>query len=730
LTNANLHPNDIDIIEAHGTGTTLGDPIEAQALHEAYGSDRPGDRPLWLGSLKSNIGHTQAAAGVGGIIKMIQALHHRQLPATLHADDPTRHIDWDDTPLRLITHARPWPRTDAPRRAAVSSFGISGTNAHVILEEPPAALTHRPADHPAPEPRPESGRVTWYLSARTEDELARAAGRLTDHATAHPEVTAGAIGDSLARRHQHPYRAVLHGADRHELLTQARALATGQAHPGLTTGHAHDGKLAVLFTGQGAQYPGMGRDLAETHPRFGELLTDIAGRFDHHLDHPLIDVMWAAPHTELAALLHHTRYTQPALFAFETALFTYLTERGLAPDYLMGHSIGEVTAAHVAGTLSLDDAITLVTTRAHLMQQLPTDTGMLSVTASATELHAVLDRHPEIDIAGHNSPRHTTLAGTHHALTTLTQDLDTAGITHRPLTVSGAFHSRHLDPLLPQLTTTAQNLTHHAPAIPIVTNTTGQIATTEQLTDPHHWAAQARTAVHYHHGITTLATLGVTTYLEIGPDTTLTHLTRTTLADNTDDTVACIATQNPRAEQTEVFDGALATLHTTTRRGLARVTSPSDGAPPVLLPTYPFTRTRLWLSPQPQASARHLGLSATEHPLLATATELPDGTHLFTTTLDTTAHPWLADHTIAGTVLLPGTALLELALHAGLRTGCEEVEELLFQVPVALSADREKVLHLLAGPVDDSGRRPITIYSRDTDDEAWTRNATGTLATV
>ncbi|MFG3344562.1 SDR family NAD(P)-dependent oxidoreductase, partial [Streptomyces sp. NPDC048018] len=1031
LAAAGLRPDDVDAVEAHGTGTTLGDPIEAQALHQAYGSERPADRPLWLGSLKSNIGHTQAAAGVGGVIKMIQALHHRQLPGTLHADDPTPHVDWEDTPLALLTEAQPWPGTGTPRRAAVSSFGISGTNAHVIIEEPPvtggklavlftgqgaqypgmgrdladahprfdellrdiagrfdrhldhplidvmwaapatelaalldhtrytqpalfafetalftylterglapdylmghsigeitaahvagtlslddaitlvaarsrlmeglptdtgmlsitadqgqladildrhpeidiaghnsprhttlagthhalttlaqdldtAGITHRPLTvsgafhsrhldpllpqlttvaedlaHHAPaipivtnttgqiatteqltdpahwatqartavlyhhgittlttlgvttyleigpdttlthltqaalagdtltcvatqNPRAEQTEVfakacqitgssssrssiNWVLSARTEDELARAAGRLADHATAHPEVTAGAIGDSLARRHQHAYRAVLHGADRDELLTQAEALAAGQAHPGLTTGHAHDGKLAVLFTGQGAQYPGMGRDLADAHPRFDELLRDIAGRFDRHLDHRLIDVMWAAPHTELAALLHHTRYTQPALFAFETALFTYLTERGLAPDYLMGHSIGEITAAHVAGTLSLDDAITLVTTRAHLMEGLPTDTGMLSITVDQGQLADILDRHPEIDIAGHNSPRHTTLAGTHHALTTLTQDLDTAGITHRPLTVSGAFHSRHLDPLLPQLTTTAQNLTHHAPTIPIVTNTTGQIATTEQLTDPAHWATQARTAVHYHHGITTLTTLGVTTYLEIGPDTTLTHLTQAALAE--DAAVALIPTQNPRGEQAGVFTEALAVLHTTTPGGLCW---PTAGRPPVPLPTYPFTRSRYWLAPEPHTDASQIGLGPADHPLLAAASELPDGTHLFTTTLTTTAHPWLADHTIAGTTLLPGTALLELALHAGDLLAHPHLAELTLQSPITLPAQLQLTVET---PTDD--QRHFTIHTRaadgSDDTRAWTLRATGTLTTV
>ncbi|MFG2577364.1 type I polyketide synthase [Streptomyces sp. NPDC048481] len=1031
LTAAGLDPADVDAIEAHGTGTTLGDPIEVQALHQAYGTERPADRPLWLGSLKSNIGHTQAAAGVGGIIKMVQALHHQQLPATLHADEPTAHIDWDDTPLTLLTEGRPWPGGDGARRAAVSSFGISGTNAHVIIEEPPLQsgklavlftgqgsqyvgmgralaeahprfaelltdiaarfdthldqplldvmwaepgselaalldhtqytqpalfafeaavfayltehglapdylmghsigelaaahaagvltlddavtlvatrahlmqqlpthtsmisanagaeqlhqilnrhpeidvaghnsphhttlagthdaltalaedldaaeiphrtltvsgafhsrhldpllprlteaaqqLTHhtptiavitnttgqvaatgqltdpahwatqaRTAVHyhqgittladlgvttyleigpdttlthltrttlddtgsvtciPTQNPRTDQidvfadalalvGRspmpITWVLSGRTGEELVRAAERLADHAAAHPELTASAIGDALARRHHHTHRAVLHAHTREELLTQTRALATGHTHPGLTTGTPQTGKLAVLFTGQGSQYAGMGRALAEAHPRFAHLLTDIAARFDTHLDQPLLDVMWAEPGSELAALLDHTQYTQPALFAFEAAVFAYLTEHGLAPDYLMGHSIGELAAAHAAGVLTLDDAVTLVAARAHLMQQLPTHTSMISANAGAEQLHQILNRHPEIDVAGHNSPHHTTLAGTHDALTALAEDLHAADITHRTLTVSGAFHSRHLDPLLPRLTEAAQQLTHHTPTIAVITNTTGQVAATGQLTDPAHWATQARTAVHYHQGITTLTDLGVTTYLEIGPDTTLTHLTRTTLDDT--GSVTCIPTQNPRTNHNATFADALAALHTTTLHGL---TWPTTDTPPAPLPTYPFTRTHYWLTPQPTTTAQHLGLDSAEHPLLATATELPDGSHLFTTTLTTHTHPWLADHTIAGTTLLPGTALLELALHAGLRTGCEEVEELLFQSPVALSGDRERVLHLLAGPVDDCGRRPITIYSRDADDEGWTRNATGTLAAV
>ncbi|MFG2577669.1 type I polyketide synthase, partial [Streptomyces sp. NPDC048481] len=731
-TNARLTPDDIDAIEAHGTGTTLGDPIEVQALMAAYGSQRDADRPLYLGSLKSNIGHTQAAAGVGGIIKMVQALHHQQLPATLHADEPTPHIDWTTGAISLLTEARPWPSTDAPRRAAVSSFGISGTNAHVIIEEPPAR-SEKPT---IVTDGPDSERRAWVLSGRTGEELVRAAERLADHAAAHPELTASAIGDALARRHHHTHRAVLHAHTREELLTQTRALATGHTHPGLTTGTPQTGKLAVLFTGQGSQYAGMGRALAETHPRFAHLLTDIAARFDTHLDQPLLDVMWAEPGSELAALLDHTQYTQPALFAFEAAVFAYLTEHGLAPDYLMGHSIGELAAAHAAGVLTLDDAVTLVATRAHLMQQLPTHTSMISANAGAEQLHQILNRHPEIDVAGHNSPHHTTLAGTHDALTALAEDLDAAEISHRTLTVSGAFHSRHLDPLLPHLTEAARRLTHHAPAIPVITNTTGQVATT--LTDPTHWATQARTAVHYHQGITSLADLGVTTYLEIGPDTTLTHLTRTTLdsrthepaadtsdnADATDNTV-CIATQNPRTDQSQVFAEALAALHTATPHGL---TWPTTDTPPAPLPTYPFTRTHYWLAAEPRTDATQIGLGPADHPLLAASSEQPDGSHLFTTTLTTRTHPWLADHTIAGTTLLPGTALLDIALHAGDQLDHPHLAELTLHSPITLPAQLQLTVDT---PTDD--QRHLTIHTRTPDtttDQAWTLRATGTLTTT
>ncbi len=326
LANARLSPSDVDAVEAHGTGTTLGDPIEAQALIATYGQERPAEQPLWLGSLKSNIGHAQAAAGVGGVIKIVQALRHGVLPKSLHVDQPSPHVDWNAGAVELLTQQQPWPDTDRPRRAAVSSFGISGTNAHIILEQAPT-----PAEEPTPQPDevvvPPA--VPWLLSARSEPALREQAARLVTHLHDHPQVRPADVGHTLAGRARFDHRAVVLGADREELLAGLDALAVGTAHPGLTQGQARGGgKLAVLFTGQGSQYPGMGRQLYAAFPVFAAAFDQACQLLDPHLDQPLQQVVFAEPGTAQAALLDQTRYTQPALFALEVALWQLLTSLG------------------------------------------------------------------------------------------------------------------------------------------------------------------------------------------------------------------------------------------------------------------------------------------------------------------------------------------------------------------------------------------------------------------
>ncbi|MEV3861668.1 type I polyketide synthase, partial [Streptomyces sp. NPDC050095] len=521
LASAGLSPDEVDAVEAHGTGTTLGDPIEAQALLATYGKDRPAEQPLWLGSLKSNIGHTQAAAGVAGIIKMIQAMRHGVLPKTLHADNPSSHVDWEAGAVSLLTEARPWETNGRPRRAGVSSFGVSGTNVHLILEEPPASDTA-----PAAEPQaPAAGPAPWVLSGRTLPALHAQADRLLDLVTNDPNHSPTDIAHSLLTTRSHFDQRAVVVADTTDDRTEAlRALAAGSPHSSVITGSTDGtGKLAFLFTGQGAQRLGMGRELHATYPAF-------ATAFDAILDHfepGLRDIIWADDAEQLA----RTENTQPALFAIEVALFRLLESWGVTPDYLAGHSIGELAAAHCAGVLTLADACTLVAARARLMQSAQAGGAMAAIQATEDELTA--DLSELVSIAAINGPQSVVIAGDADEVTAIAGRWKENGRKTKLLNVSHAFHSPHMDSILDQFQQVAATLTYAEPRIPVISNVTGQLATPEQLQDPAYWTRHIREAVRFHHGITTLHNTGVTTFVELGPDGTLTAMAATTLADTT-----------------------------------------------------------------------------------------------------------------------------------------------------------------------------------------------------
>ena len=692
LADAGLTAADVDAVEAHGTGTVLGDPIEADALAAVYGDL---DRPVFLGSLKSNIGHAQAAAGVGGVIKMIGALRTGVLPRSLHADRPTPRVDWASNGLTLLAEARDWPELDRPRRAGISSFGISGTNAHLILEQAPET-----APLPA-ESGPAAGMAPWVLSARTEPALRAQAARLR----AHPAAPAD-IGLALATtRTAFEHRAVILGDHRAGL----DALATGVDVPTLHRGSAVDaGRTAFLFTGQGAQRAGMGRELHAAHPVFAAALDEVCAAFDGLLDRPLRDVLFAAEDDDL----HLTSYTQPALFAVETALFRLLEHHGVVPDLLAGHSIGEIAAAHAASVLSLPDAARLVAARGRLMRAAPTGGAMVAIEADPDEVRESLT--DGLSLAAVNGPRSVVVSGEETEAERVAARWREAGRRVRRLTVSHAFHSPHMDGVLDDFRKVAASLDFRPPRIPIVSTVTGDRA--DDLTSPDYWTRQIRETVLFAAAVRRLDALGATVFVEVGPDAVLTPLAAATLPD----TATVVPLLRAGHDEGETFGAGIATAYV--NGAPLNAGSFFPGATPVPLPTYAFQRRHFWQTPTPRA----LGLTPVDHPFLIGELEGVDGTDTVVVgRIDPATHGWLADHAIGGRVLVPATAFLEVVVAAGDRLGVPHVDELTLEAPLEPVGDTALRLHVAAP--DAEGHRAFTLHARP-EAGPWTRHASGVLA--
>ncbi|MFJ8744575.1 type I polyketide synthase [Embleya sp. NPDC127516] len=757
LRNARLSAADIDAVEAHGTGTTLGDPIEAQALIATYGKDRPEDRPLWIGSAKSNIGHTQAAAGIVGVIKMIEAMRHGVLPRTLHVDEPTPHVDWSAGAVRLLTQATPWPETGRPRRVGISAFGASGTNAHLILEQPEAVAATTAEEE---EREGTLAAAPWLLSARTPAALRAQAARLAAHVrgAAVKATDVVDIGYSLAAgRARFDERAVLvAGADTPTglagFLAGLDALAADTPAPTLVRGSAAgSGPLAYLFTGQGSQRVGMGRELYDAYPVFAAAFDEVAhaldGELAGHVPYPLRDVVFGVAEGA-AEHLDRTVYAQPALFAIEVALYRLYASWGLRPDFVTGHSLGELTAAHVADVLTVADAATLVAARARLMQAMPTTGAMIAVQASEEEVTAALaGREHEVGIAAINGPRSIVLSGDADAALEIAAGFAAQGRKTKRLRVSHAFHSPLMTGMLAEFERVAATLTYRAPRVPVVSNLTGRPAGIEELGDPGHWVAHVRNAVRFRDVIAHLATAGVTTYLELGPDGVLTAMAQDSLADApaSDHPPAFAAALRRDRPEADTALLALGTAHTHGADVDWAALYAGSGARRVDLPTYPFQHRRFWIE-QPATTAGNaagLGLATADHPLLAASLRVAtgrgaaadDGSHavLLTGRLSVRTHPWLAAHVVLGSVLVPGTAFVEAAIRAGDEVGLDTVDELVIETPLILrERDAVHLQVVVDGPEDDRGdRRPIAVYARPEDAESdapWTRHAVGFLA--
>ncbi len=718
LGSAGLSAADVDAVEAHGTGTRLGDPIEAAALLATYGRGRTADRPLWLGSLKSNIGHAQAAAGVGGVIKMIEAMRHGVLPKTLHVDAPSPHVDWSSGAVELLSQARPWDRAGHPRRAAVSSFGISGTNAHVILEEVPAP-------EPAAADRPDDERpVPWVLSARSDAALRDRARQLLDLGDVDPAAVAVSL---TASRTAFDHRAVVFGADVAEVRSGLEAVAAGRPAPAVAGGRVAKGRTVFVFPGQGAQWTGMARELMDDSPVFATRMGDCAEALDPHTGWSLLEVVREGRD------LDRVDVVQPVLWAVMVSLAAQWRALGVEPDAVIGHSQGEVAAACVAGALSLADAAKVVAVRSQAVAaELAGTGGMASVPLPEADVLARLARWPgRIHVAAVNGPSATVVAGDPEALAELVAACTAEDVRARLIAVDYASHTPHVERLRDRLRTTLGGLDPRPPEIPFYSTVLGRRLDGELL-DEEYWYRNLREPVRFEPTVRALVEAGHQGFVETSAHPVLT----TAIGETLDDAGAeGFAVGSLRRD-----DGGLSRLLRSAADAYVRGVAVDWGTlmprrPRLTLPTYPFQRRRFWLTaPAKTSDVTALGLAPAGHPLLGAAVGLADGDgFLLTTTLSLATHPWLADHLVLDTVLLPGTALLEIALAAGERAGCDQVDELTIETPLVLPERGEVQVQIEISAADAAGTHSFTVHSRprgtsEFDGLPWSRHATGHLS--
>ena len=723
LANAGLSAAEVDVVEGHGTGTTLGDPIEAQALLATYGQDRGGPgNPLWLGSIKSNMGHTQAAAGVAGVMKMILAMRHEVLPATLHVDAPSPHVDWSAGQVALLTEAQAWRANGHPRRAGVSSFGISGTNAHVIVEAvPPVGQV---------EAGPEPPVVPWVVSAKSVAALAAQACRLGEFVGARAGLAAADVGWSLAGRSVFEHRAVVLGSDRDQLLAGLAQLADGSPGASVISGQAVPaGKTVFVFPGQGSQWLGMGVELYETAPIFAEKLQACADVFAEFVDWSLIDVLRGAPG---APSLNRVDVVQPALFAVMVSLAELWKSLGVRADAVIGHSQGEIAAAYAAEALSLREAARIVTLRSKLLLALSGHGGMASLACGPEQVRELLAPFSDrISIAAINGPSAVVVSGDVAALDELVADCTDRELRARRIDVDYASHSVAVEAIRGELTEALAGIQPRSSRTVFFSTVTGGQLDTADL-DAEYWFRNIRQTVEFEKAVRTASQSGYRTFVESSPHPALIGGIEEAFHDYTAGGAEAVVVPTLGRD-----DGGmrrfLAAAAQAFVSGVAvdwRAVLPGAGF--VELPTYAFDRRRFWLSGDSAAvDATGLGLAAGEHALLGAVVDLPaSGGVVLTGRISSTSQPWLTDHAVGGVPVFPGTGFVELAIRAGDEVGCPVVDELTLRTPLVVPAAGAAAVQVVVEAAQDSGRRGVSVFSRAEADADWVLHAEGVLSSA
>ncbi|MFB6887792.1 type I polyketide synthase [Kitasatospora sp. NPDC056327] len=731
LHDAALEPADVGVVEAHGPGTRAGDPVEAASLQACYGRHRTPADPLWIGSVKTNIGHTTAVAGLAGVVKMVLALQHEHLPATLHAENPTPAVDWSEGTVRLLHEPRPWPRGPRPRWAGVLAYGISGTNAHAVLEEAPADLRSAGTGHPAEEGGAGGGRAwkdgtgvrLWPLSGAGEEGLRAQAARLARQVRATPTVDPADVAWSLATtRSALPYRATVVGDGADELLGGLDALARGEASTTVVSGRALPGTAPVfVFPGQGAQWPGMAAALMEASPVFASALHACGKALRPWLDVDVEDVACGSPG---APPLERAEYVQPALFAVYVALAELWRAHGVRPAAVIGHSQGEIAAAHVAGVLSLEEAARVVALRSRALRHVTSRGGMASLAApAATTALLIAPWAGRVEVAVENGPAATVVAGDTDALAQVLECCAREGVRARRLPVDYASHSPHMDAVREEVLALLEEVACGPGHTPVFSATLGRLVDHTEL-EAGYWYRNLRETVRFDAAVRAAAAAGHRQFVEVSPHPVLAAAVADILADAGVEGAVVPTLHRDRADAT-AFATALARANAFGARLDWGALYP--GARTVDLPVHAFRHRRHWLPAEPAGTGlREAGLDPLGHPWVAAAIDLPDGGTVFTGSLSLSEHPWLGGHVVHGTVLLPATGMLELLLRAADRLGCERLEDVVLQAPLALpSSGAVDVRVSCARRAAD--RHALALHSR-TALGRWTCHARATAA--
>jgi acyl transferase domain-containing protein/NADPH:quinone reductase-like Zn-dependent oxidoreductase/NAD(P)-dependent dehydrogenase (short-subunit alcohol dehydrogenase family)/acyl carrier protein len=733
LQNARLEPSALSYIEAHGTGTKLGDPIEIDALARVFEPGRNAKAPVILGSVKTNLGHLEAASGITGLVKVVLMLGHKQIPPHLHFTQPSPHISWDKYPFLVSTRLIDWEPVNGKRIAGVSSFGFSGSNAHVILEEAPAAT--KPSDWI------ERPLQLLTLSARDEGALRSLTASVEAQLKREPQLSLPdfCFTANVGRSHFNRRLSVLSSTNE-EAVGKLRAFLAGESRAGLKTSRISGGKrpkIALLFTGQGAQYVGMGFRLYETSPTFRKVLDQCDTLLRPHLDQPLLSLLYSQ--TKQVPLLDRTIYTQPAMFALEYSLYAMWSSWGVQPSFVMGHSLGEYVAACAAGVFSLEDGLKLVAQRARLMQAEPAGGRMVSVGAGEEQVRAAIEPFTStVSIAAINGPRNVVISGATADLDIAIRRLAANGVQAKTLNVSHAFHSPLMEPLLPAFEEAVGDVALHSPTVRLISNLTGRVAKAEEITRPEYWKKHLREPVHFAAGIQTLAESGCDIFLELGPNPVL-------LAMGKECTPRSDALWLPTLRsRRDNWSECLSSLQAMHHAGVPLNWKGFDSDYPrhrLHLPTYPFQREHFWFESRREAPAdrpRHrVSKRPGTHPLLGSALRSPALKEtVFQSELGAQDPAFLVDHQICGHVILPAAAYVEMALegaHHLYGGGMNRVENLFLQDALRLDFTVQTSIQTIF-QTKDRDSAAFEIFSAPGDgqeaDAVWNRHAIGRVVRV